>query len=73
VLNALTLIPFVQLGSLVSIWGLLCAYVGLKTAHKLPWQRAAWATLLPFILALGVLILASCFGTAIVAAAVRGG
>jgi hypothetical protein len=72
-LVALTIFPYVELGGLVAIWGVLCAYVGLKTAHKLPWNRAVWATLLPFILALGVVIFASCLGSAIVAAAVKGG
>jgi hypothetical protein len=32
-----------------------------------------WATLLPFILALGLIILASCLGMAIFAAVVKGG
>jgi hypothetical protein len=72
-LNALSLFPFVQLGNLVSIWGILCAYVGLKTIHKLRWNRAMYATLLPFVLVIGVMILASCFGTAIFAAVVKGG
>ncbi|MGD2205321.1 MAG: Yip1 family protein [Anaerolineae bacterium] len=72
-LNVLTLLPFVELGSLVSVWGLLCAYFGLKTAHRLSWDRAVWATLLPFTLALVLLLLAGCLGTAIVAAAVKGG
>jgi hypothetical protein len=72
-LNALSLFPFVQPGSLVSMWGLLCAYVGLKTVHNLRWNRAMYATLLPFILVIGVLILASCLGSAIFAAVVKGG
>jgi ABC-type glycerol-3-phosphate transport system permease component len=72
-LNVLGLLPFVELGSLVSIWGLLCAYVGLKTAHKLSWTRAVWAALLPFILALVVLILEGCLGTAILGIVVKGG
>lgn len=72
-LNALSLFPFVELGSLVSIWGILCAYVGLKTAHRLHWYRAFWATLLPFILVIVVGILAGCLGTAIFAALVKGG
>jgi ABC-type glycerol-3-phosphate transport system permease component len=72
-LNVLRVFPYVELGSLVSIWGILCAYVGLKTAHKLYWYRAMWATLLPFILVIVVGILAGCFGTAIFAALVRGG
>ena len=72
-LNVLRIFPFVELGSLVSIWGILCAYVGLKTAHKLYWYRAAWATLLPFILVIVVGILAGCFSSAIFAALVKGG
>lgn len=72
-LNVLGLLPYVQLGSVVSVWGLLCAYVGLKTAHKLSWGRAVWAALLPFLLALLVLILAACLGSVILGAAVKGG
>jgi hypothetical protein len=73
VLHALNLLPFVEVGSVVSIWGVLCAYVGLKTAHKLSWGRAVWATLLPFILAFVVLLLAGCLGSAIFAVLVKGG
>jgi hypothetical protein len=72
-LNVLTLLPFVQPGSLVAVWGILCAFVGLKAAHKLSWARAVWATLLPFILVGAVLILAACLGSAILAAVVKGG
>ncbi len=73
VLNVLGLLPFVEIGNVVGIWGILCAYVGLKTAHGLSWPRAAWAALLPFILAVVMLIVAGCMGTAIFAALVRGG
>ena len=72
-LNVLTLLPYVGVGGLIAIWGVLCAYLGLKTAHNLSWYRAMWATLLPFILALAVLLFASCLVSAIVAVAVRGG
>jgi hypothetical protein len=72
ILNALTLFPYVMLGSVIGVWSVLCAYVGLKTAHKLPWHRALWATLLPFILAVVVVLLAGCFATAILAAVVKG-
>jgi hypothetical protein len=72
-LNLLNLFPYMQLGNLVSLWAILCAYVGLKTVHKLRWNRAMYATMLPFILVVGVIILASCFGTAIFAAVVKGG
>jgi len=72
-LNALTFFPYVTVGSVIAIWGILCAFVGLKTAHKLPWHRAFWATLLPFILAFGVIVLAGCLGSTIFAAIVKGG
>jgi hypothetical protein len=71
-LNLLNLFPYVKMGNLVSVWGILCAYVGLKAAHKLSWSRAVWATLLPFILFIGAVILASCFGMAVLAAVVKG-
>jgi hypothetical protein len=71
-LNLLALFPYVQMGNIVSVWGILCAYVGLKTAHKLSWSRAVWATLLPFILFFAVAVLAGCFGMAIFAAVVKG-
>jgi hypothetical protein len=73
VLNLLNVFPYVQVGSLVSLWGILCAYVGLKTVHKLRWNRAMYATLLPFILVITIAILAGCFGSAIFAALVKGG
>lgn len=71
-LNILGLLPFVVVGSLVSVWGILVAYMGIKTAHRLPWGRAAWATLLPFILVWAVLFLMACFSTAIAGAVIGG-
>jgi len=73
ILNALAIFPNVSVGSVVSIWAILCAFVGLKVAHKLPWHRALWATLLPYILFIVVAFLASCLGSAIFAAMVKGG
>ncbi len=72
-LYALNLIPFVEVGSLVSIWAILCAYLGLKTAHKLRWNRAMYATVLPFLLVIAAVVLAGCLGSAIFAAVVKGG
>ena len=72
-LGALTILPYVSLGGLVAVWGVLCAYLGIKTAHNLPWHRAAWATLLPFLLAVVLLFFAACLASAILAVAVRGG
>ena len=73
ILNVLTIFPSVSVGSVVSIWAILCAFVGLKVAHKLPWHRAVWAALLPYILFIVVAFLASCLGSAIFAAVVKGG
>ncbi len=72
VLNVLTIIPFLQVGSIVAVWGVLCAYYGLKTAHNLSWTRAVWATLLPFILVVVVLILMGCFSSAILGVVLGG-
>ena len=72
-LNALNLIPFVEVGSLVSVWAILCAYLGLKTAHQLRWNRAMYATVLPFLLVIAVAVLAGCLSSAIFAILVKGG
>jgi hypothetical protein len=71
-LNVFNLIPFVELGNLVAVWGILVAYMGLKTAHGLSWSRAVWATLLPFLLVVAILMLIGCLGTAILGVAIRG-
>lgn len=72
-LKALTLIPFLEVGSLVSVWAILCAYLGLKTAHNLRWNRAMYAAVLPFLLVIAVAVLAGCLGSAIFAVLVKGG
>ncbi len=51
-------LPYVELGGL-TIWGLVCSYIGIKAANQLsPW-RAFWATILPFI---ALIVLAILFG-----------
>ena len=72
ILNVLNILPFVQVGSLPAVWGLLVTYLGLKTAHKLSWARAVWATLLPYLLVVAVLILLGCLSTAILGVAIGG-
>jgi hypothetical protein len=72
VLNVLSIFPFLQVGTIVSIWGVLCAYYGLKTVHRLSWTRALWATLLPFILVVALLVLFGCFGSAILGVVLGG-
>jgi hypothetical protein len=71
-LRVFNVLPFVEVGSLISIWGILCAYYGLKVVHKLSWGRTAWATVLPYVLALVLLILAGCAGTALLGVVIGG-
>lgn len=68
-LTALGILPYLTLGSLVSIWAILCAFVGLKTVHKLTWSQAMWATLLPFIVVLAGIFAAACCSSLAIAAA----
>ena len=69
-LNALSLLPYVSLGSLVSVWSILMAYIGLKVAHKLTWAQAVWATLLPFILFVAAIVAVACLSSFALAAAI---
>lgn len=72
-LNVLTILPFLEVSGLVRIWAVLCSYLALKTTHALSWGRAMWATLLPYILALVLMLLTSCLGSLVLAAVVKGG
>jgi hypothetical protein len=72
ILNVFKLLPFVEVGSLAAVWGLLVTYMGLKTAHKLSWARAVWATLLPYLLVVAVLVLFGCLSTAFLGAVTGG-
>ncbi|MGD8518102.1 MAG: Yip1 family protein [Anaerolineae bacterium] len=69
-LNALSLLPYVSLGSLVSVWSVLMAYIGLKVAHKLTWAQAVWVALLPFILVLAAIAAVACLSSFALAAAI---
>jgi hypothetical protein len=57
-------LPYVEVGGAITIWTLICNYLALKTAHRLSSVRAFWATLLPFILLI-ILILALLAGPGI--------
>ncbi len=71
-LRVLQLLPYVELGGL-TIWGLVCTYVGIKTSTQLsPW-RAFWATLLPPVLLLFGLFLFSCLIAGLVSTLIAGG
>ncbi len=49
-LNVLGIIPYVSLGGVIGIWGLICNFIALKSVHDLSPGRAFWATVLPFII-----------------------
>ena len=58
-LRGLEFIPFLAIGGVLSSWQLIGRYQSLRSAHALSWQRALWATVLPFALyALVVLVVA---------------
>ena len=58
-LGVVQFFPYVQLGGL-TVWGLICTYLGIKVSNELsPW-RAFWATLLPIILLIVLVILFGC-------------
>ena len=46
ILNLAGLLPFVQVGGVVSTWMLACNYVAIKTVYQLSWGRALGATVL---------------------------
>lgn len=47
-LRGLGFIPFFVIGGVLQTWQLLLRYKALRAAHRLPWTKALWATLLPF-------------------------
>ena len=52
-LHVVQILPYVRIGSVLTVWTLVCAYVALKDTHDLTWARTFWATVLPlFLLAL---------------------
>jgi len=58
-LGVVQVVPYAQLGGL-TVWGLICTYLGMKVSNELsPW-RAFWATVLPIILLIVLVILFGC-------------
>lgn len=49
-LGLIRILPYVEIGGVITIWTLICNYLALKNAHRLSSERAFWAMLLPFIL-----------------------
>jgi hypothetical protein len=60
VLNLAGLLPFVQVGGIISTWMLACNYVAVKTVYRLSWGRALWATVLSRIIFAILAALATC-------------
>ncbi len=48
-LRGLGFIPYFTIGGVLNTWQLILRYKALRTAHQLPWGRAFWATVLPFV------------------------
>ena len=61
-LNGLAIVPFLVFGGVLNTWQLILRYKAVRSAHALPWGRAALATLLPYLvymvvwLVLGILL-----------------
>ena len=64
-LRLANLVPYVRVGGIVAVWGLLCNFVALKAAHKLSGGRAFWAAILPVVT---IWLLALLLGVAIIVA-----
>jgi hypothetical protein len=50
VFRGLGLIPFLVVGSVLGTWQLILRYQAVRSAHRLSWARAFWATVLPIVL-----------------------
>jgi hypothetical protein len=72
-LNLVTFFPYVVVGGVVGTWVVLCRYVALKTCHRLTWNRALAATLLPYVALAVVIASAACLGGVVVSLFVGGG
>jgi len=63
-LNVFKVLPYVQIGGL-AVWGTVCNYLAIKSAHQLSPARAFWATVLPFVVLFLLLIIVSLLGALI--------
>jgi len=61
-------IPFLVIGGFVNTWQLILRYRAVRTVHLLPWTRAFWATLLPFVAYLLLWLLIALVAGALIAA-----
>jgi hypothetical protein len=67
-LRGLGFIPFLTFGTALSLWELICRYKAVRRTHELTWQRALWATVLPFVVYLIVWVVVIGFAAAFVTA-----
>jgi len=63
-LNVFKVLPYVQIGGL-AVWGTVCNYLAIKSAHQLSPARAFWATVLPFVVLFLLIIIVTIFGALI--------
>jgi hypothetical protein len=71
-LRGLGFIPFLTIGGVLATWQLICRYKAIRSVHRFSWQRAFWATVLPFgVYALWWLLLLA--GTVATVSALIGG
>lgn len=73
ILNLITLLPYAVVGGVAGTWALICNYLALKNAHRLTPARAFWATILPFVTLLVLVLLLSILGGVIVSSLIQGG
>lgn len=66
-------LPYVEIGGVITIWALTCNYLALKNAHRLSSERAFWATLLPFILLILLALIPAGLGVVLGLSLVGGG
>jgi hypothetical protein len=66
-LHGLEVVPFLAIGGLVSTWQLILRYRALRTAHRLTWWGALWATVLPYAVYLIVWLTLAALASFIVA------
>jgi hypothetical protein len=69
-LRGLGFLPYFTVGAAMNTWQLICRYKAICSASQLSWQRAVWATVLPFLVYLVVWAVVGVIGGLGVAAAI---
>lgn len=71
-LRGLGFVPYLVIGGVLNTWQLLLRYKAVRTAHALPWSRAFWATLLPFLVYLLFWVALAGIGAVVIALVAAG-